>query len=76
MAEVEMLQNGLYADHPALEDILVSPVRLLARLTHVIDNNKGAVFLKLLPAEDFLSHEVRSLAKRPTPLFFTYFKKD
>ena len=54
MAKVGVLRTGLCAGHPALKEILVSLVRgqLLARLTHVIDDDNAARYLELHTVED------------------------
>ena len=54
MAKVGVLRTGLCAGHPALKEILVSLVRgqLLARLTHVIDDDNAARYLELPTVED------------------------
>ena len=54
MAKVGVLRTRLCAGHPALKEILVSLVRgqLLARLTHVIDDDKTARYLESRTAED------------------------
>ena len=62
MAEVGVLRTGLCAEHPALKGILVSMVRgqLLARLTHVIDDDKTARYLESLMVEDATLHTAMS----------------
>ena len=54
MAKVGVLRTGLCAGHPALKEILVSLVRgqLLARLTHVIDDDNAARYLESRTVED------------------------
>jgi len=53
MVEVEVLRTGLYMDYPTLKESMDSPVqsRLLARLNHVIDDDKAAEFLESLPED-------------------------
>ena len=79
MVEVGVLRTGLCAGHPALKEILVSLVRvqLLARLTHVIDDDKTARYLESLMVEDATLHTAMSAGgthldaigtKRRTPL--------
>ena len=51
MHEVELLRDELILRTPALEEILASPVnsRLLARMTHVVDDNAAVQLLDSLP---------------------------
>ena len=62
MAKVGVLRTGLCAGHPALKEILVSLVRgqLLARLTHVIDDDNTARYLESLMVEDATLHTAMS----------------
>ena len=61
MAAVGVLRTGLCAGHPALKEILVSLMRgqLLARLTHVIDDDNTARYLESLTVEDAEEYPMR-----------------
>ena len=62
MAKVGVLRTGLCAGHPALKEILVSLVRgqLMARLTHVIDDDNTARYLESRTVEDAILRTVMS----------------
>ena len=53
MDEIAQLRDGLIELAPAVAEILASPVRrrLLARLSHVVDDKKAVNFLEMLPRD-------------------------
>ena len=53
MQELAQLRDGLIELAPAVAEILASPVRrrLLARLSHVVDDKKAVNFLEMLPGD-------------------------